>query len=223
MIRIFTQLIAVALLTIIACTDQEMNEQQNEVNSASPNSGEKKNINPDVNPFNRATGAPIDGERAQQWISNYETANQGCDKNYLIKSNTLKSILGDTKCVGICFMYAVDPYKMTHILPIGIDEKRKYIPAKYINTQRGNISWKIAQQWISNYTGSTKSHFFGQNTFSRLWENGTADILITFAKDNNNSPQLLLSPHTAAKTNGKTAAKPNFEDASAACPPACPK
>jgi hypothetical protein len=68
-----------------------------------------------------------------------------------------------------------------------------------------------------------QSHFFGQNTFQRLWVNGNADLVITFALDDNNNPQLLLAVATPTGASGKVSAQSKFEDASAACPPACPK
>jgi hypothetical protein len=219
----FTRLITIGIIAMAACTDQEMNVKENESSKVNTDVANARTATPDYNPFNKTTGAPIEENKAQQWIDNYKTANPGCERNYLIKSGAIKTIIQNKKSVGISLFYGVDSYRKIHILPIGIDEKGKQIQSKYISTQRGDIPWKTAQQWISNYTGTTRSHFFGLNTFSRLWENGVTDISISFARDDNNNAQLLLSSKTAAGANRKVAAKKDYEDASAACPPACPK
>lgn len=223
MIKTFTKLTAIGVIAITACADPEMNINQDSSDKVSADKPAQAALSPGFNPFNKTTGAPIAEEKARQWIQNYKAANEGCEKSYVIKSGALKTITEDKKCVGISLCYARDPYNVTHILPIGIDEKGKQLQAKYICTERGNISWKTAQQWIANYTGATKSHFFGQNTFSRLWVNGVTDISISFARDDNDNPQLLLRPKTEISPNGKAAAQKVIEDASAACPPACPK
>lgn len=225
MIKNFTRLVITGTFAMtIACTDQEMTAQKNETNKLNGDVDSSQPITPNNNnPFNKTTGAPIEADKAQQWIDNYQAANPQCEKNYVVKSNALKTILNTKKCVGISFFYAFDGYKMIHVLPIGIDEKGKQIQSKYVTTQRGDITWKTAQQWISCYTGATKSHFFGQNTFSRLWTDGVADISISFARDDNSNAQLLLRTKTGAGTNGKGSAQNKYEDASAACPPACPK
>ena len=222
-IKNFTRLVATGMIALTACTEQEMNARESESNQTKTDVAREETVSASYNPFNKTTGAPIETNKAQQWIENYNAANPGCEKNYLLRSGCIKAIVGNKKCVGISLFYAHDPYKKIHILPIGIDEKGKQIPCKYIATQYGDIPWKTAQQWIARYTGTTRSHFFGQNTFSRLWENGVTDISISFARDNNNNPQLLLSPQSATGANGKVAALKVFEDASAACPPACPK
>lgn len=213
-----------ALAMTTACMDQEMTTQKKESGNTDADASHSETVTPsNYNPFNKTTGAPIAADKALQWIDNFQAANPECEKTYTVRWYPLKNILMNKKCVGISFVYASDPYKMTHILPIGIDEKGKLIQSRFVSTQRGDIPWKTAQQWIASYTGTTKSHFFGQNTFSRLWADGVTDISISFAKDDNNNAQLLLRSKTGAGTNGKTAAKKDFEDASAACPPACPK
>lgn len=226
MIKNFTRLVITGTLAMAtACMDQEMTTQQKESDNTDVQASSNQAVTSNnYNPFNKTTGAPIAADKAQQWIENFQAANPECERSYTVRWYPLKNILKDKKCVGISFVYATDPYKMTHIIPIGIDEKGKQIQSRFVSTQRGDIPWKIAQQWIASYTGgTTKSHFFGQNTFSRLWADGVTDISISFAKDDNNNAQLLLRSKTYGGKNGKTAAKKDFEDASAACPPACPK
>jgi hypothetical protein len=176
----------------------------------------------DTSPFNVATGAPIEDVTGDRWIDHYEKDYANHAKTYSIKASALNKILTSKKCVGVSFAYALDFQKRLHVLPRGVNSDGKLISSKSVYTQYGDISWKTANCWIGNYTGPVQSHFFGQNTFQRLWVNGNADVIVTFALDDNNNQQLLLSVESAGSSAGKVAAKSSREDASAACPPACP-
>lgn len=176
----------------------------------------------DASPFNVATGAPIEYVTGERWIDNYTKEYSSQSKTYSIKASALNKILASKKCVGVSFAYALDFQKRLHVLPRGVDSNGKLISSKLVYTQYGDISWKTANCWIANYTGPVQSHFFGQNTFQRLWDNGNADVTVTFAVDDNNNPQLLLSVESAGSNAAKSATKSGREDASAACPPACP-
>lgn len=112
------------MIAMTACTDQEMNVKENESSQANADvAANARTAAPDYNPFNKTTGAPIEANKAQQWIDNYTTANPGCERNYLIKSGAIKTIIGNKKSVGISLFYGIDSYRKIHILPIGIDEK----------------------------------------------------------------------------------------------------
>jgi hypothetical protein len=228
MISNFTALkitFAVMAISCFACVEQNVpvKDESTTVTSSSGSVSGDAARSGESNQFNNTVGAPIEYTLGQRWIENYESPCADKSGSYTINATSLKAVLGNGSPVGVSLVYALDFQKRLHILPIGIDSKGKRIKPNVVYTQHGNISWKTAQQWISNYTGSVQSHFFGQNTFSRLWANGTSDILIAFAADDNNNPQLLLSTKSAAASNGKTAAKSGFEDASSPCPPVCPK
>lgn len=215
--------LAIAIAMAYSCSEQAIPVETAQ-STAVPSSTTADNARTgSTNTFNVSVGAPIEGTTGERWISNYTKDSAGQAKTYTIKAGSLNKILCDKKCVGISLAYAQDLQKRLHVLPMGVDGEGRIISAKSVCTQNGDISWKTAKNWISNYTGPVQSHFFGQNTFQRLWTNGNADVVITFALDDNNNPQLLLAVATPTSTSGKVSAKSNFEDASAACPPACPK
>lgn len=175
-----------------------------------------------VNAFNETVGAPIDLTTGEQWIDNYEQA-ENQSETYTIKASALNKILSIKNCVGVSLAYARDSKGKLHTLAIGVDRNGKQMASNKVYTQNGDIKWKTAQCWIANYTGTVSSHFFGQNTFKRLWVNGYYDVVATFAIDDKNNPQLLLTPQIPNNTAGKTAGKSGFEDLSSPCPPVCPK
>jgi hypothetical protein len=175
-----------------------------------------------MNAFNETVGAPIDLATGEQWIDNYEQA-ENQSKTYTIKVSALNKILSIKNCVGVSLVYALDSTGKLHTLAIGVDSNGKQMASNKVYTQNGDIKWKTAQCWIANYTGTVSSHFFGQNTFKRLWANGYYDVLVTFAIDDKNNPQLLLTAKVPNSSSGKTAARLSFEDASSPCPPVCPK
>ncbi|HEY9047529.1 MAG TPA: hypothetical protein VIN08_16600 [Ohtaekwangia sp.] len=212
----------VTVVAASACSEQAIPVSTEKSVLLNSSSASEANRAESVNPFNTSVGAPIDFSMGERWIDNYGKENATSQSaSYTIKADALNKILSSKNCVGVSFMYALDPQKRLHILPVGVDNNGKQITSKQVYTQNGTIAWKTAQCWVANYTGPVQSHFFGQNTFLRLWTNGNADVVVTFARDDNNNPQLLLT--TAANSTGKVAASSNFEDASSPCPPVCPK
>jgi hypothetical protein len=215
--------LAIAVVMAYSCSDQVIPVETSQSTTASGSTSAANARTENASAFNVTVGAPIESTTGERWISNYKKDYASEAKTYTIKAGALNKILCDKKCVGISLAYAQDLQKRLHVLPMGVDGEGRIIAAKSVYTQNGDISWKTAKSWTSNYTGPVQSHFFGQNTFQRLWANGNADIVITFALDDNNNPQLLLAVATPTSTSGKVSSKSNFEDASAACPPACPK
>lgn len=216
--------VIIIAVTVVAfsCADQDSptNEQISaDATTGSVDQAARKDVS---NPFNETIGAPIDYSKGQEWITNYEKSNACPTKIYTITSGAISAILNDGRSVGISMMYALDRQRQMHILPIGVDGKGKQVVTKSVYTKNGNISWRTAQLWIASYTGPVQSHFFGKNTFSRLWSDGVSGIVATFATDNNNNPQLLLTALSPNRSNGKVAAGRGFEDASSPCPPVCP-
>jgi hypothetical protein len=218
--------LAIAVAMAYSCTEQAIpveTAQRTAVPSSASVDNARKGSSENTSTFNVSVGAPIESTTGERWISNYTKDTSRSVKTYTIKAEALNKILCDKKCVGISLSYAQDHQKRLHVLPMGVDGEGRIISATAVYTQNGDISWKAAKSWIANYTGPVQSHFFGQNTFQRLWVNGNADVVITFALDDNNNPQLLLAVATPTGASGKVSAQSKFEDASAACPPACPK
>jgi len=214
--------LAIAIAMAYSCSEQAIpveTAQSTVVTDGTAASNARKG---DTSPFNAATGAPIENVTGDRWIDNYAKDYSNQSKTYSVKASALNKILTSEKCVGVSFAYALDFQKRLHVLPRGVNSDGRLISSKLVYTQYGDISWKTANRWIANYTGSVQSHFFGQNTFQRLWVNGNADVTVTFAIDDKNNPQLLLSVEHAGSGSAKSAAQSSREDASAACPPACP-
>lgn len=214
---------AIAVCIAFSCSEQVTSVTSEKINSSGNTDLTSSAARSEsASTFNVSVGAPIDFNKGERWIDNYiKDASQSV--TYTIKASALNTILSNKNCVGVSLVYAVDFQNKLHILPIGVDGNGKRITSKLVYTQNGDIKWKTAQCWIDNYTGSVSSHFFGQNTFQRLWADGNVDVVTTLALDDNNNPQLLLTAHAPANSAGKVAAQKNYEDASAACPPACPK
>lgn len=215
--------LAIAVAMAYSCSDQVIPVETAQRTVATEGTAAGNARKGDTSPFNVAVGAPIEGATGERWITNYTKDYASPAKTYTIEAGALNKILCDKKCVGISLAYAQDFQNKLHVLPMGVNGEGRIISSRSVSTQNGDISWKTAKNWISNYTGPVQSHFFGQNTFQRLWANGNADVIVTFALDDNNNPQLLLAVAPPANASGKVSAKSNFEDASAACPPACPK
>lgn len=219
--------LAIAVVMAYSCSDQvipvETLQSTVATDGISASSTARTGSSSGSSPFNVTVGAPIEYATGERWIDNYTKNYTSQSKTYSIKADALTKILSNKKCVGISLAYAQDYQKKLHVLPMGVDGNGEIISCKSVYTESGDISWKTAKCWIGNYTGPVQSHFFGQNTFQRLWVNGDANVTITFALDDNNNPQLLLAIAAPASSSGKVSAQSKFEDASAACPPACPK
>lgn len=165
--------------------------------------------------FNKTVGAPIDGDLGRDWIKNYNSS-QNSSLEYFMSMQSLENILIKKACVGICLYYAQDDQGDLIILPVGINEKGMAMIPIYVQTEKGNITWKTAQQWMSNYQGKVKAHFFGSNTFNRLKNEPYLQVVrASAALDGKGAPQLLLS--NAAQSDPSV-----FQDASRPCPPYCP-
>jgi hypothetical protein len=216
---------AIAIAIAYSCSDQTIPIEtvQSTVATDGTSASSTARTGSNKSTFNVTVGAPIEDTTGERWIKNYSEDYPSQAKTYTIKAGALHKILSDKKCVGISLAYAQDLQKRLHVLPVGVNEEGRIISSKAVYTQNGDISWKTSKSWIANYTGKVQSHFFGQNTFQRLWSKGDADVIVTFALDDNNNPQLLLDVAPTTVTSGRFSSTSNREDASAACPPACPK
>ncbi len=175
----------------------------------------QKELKANEKPFHKAVGATINGDLGRKWILNYKKSTTG-RTDYFLSMNNLKTILADSNCVGICMYYAINEQNEQLILPVGINEDGVAMIPVSLETEDGTINWKTTKQWMANYKGPIKARFFGSNTFSRLMEDPTCQVLkASYAINNEGAPQLLLA-------NAAVSDPAIFEDASRPCPPYCP-
>ncbi len=183
---LFLSAAALVFFITFSCTKQ----------AATPDLQTKKSMVslPGDNPFKATVGAPISGALAQQWIENYNKAHH-TDKNafYSIDRKNLEAILSDPTCVGIGLHYAMDGDGQMHILPIGVNEHGELIKTDFVPTEKGMIDWKTAQNWIANNQGPVDWHFFGGNTFDRLFGQPCTGVWATLAVNDGGAQQLLLT------------------------------
>lgn len=166
--------------------------------------------------FNKSVGAPVEGSIGRQWIKNYINSPSGGRLEYFLMIKDLQQILSKKGCVGICMYYARTAQNELAILPIGINENGALIKSNQINTENGYIDWATAQEWISNYKGAVKARFFGSNTFYRLMQDASSNVIrASYAIDNKGNPQLLLA-------DAAISSPMRYEDESRPCPPYCP-
>lgn len=166
--------------------------------------------------FNVSVGSPIDQQTGLRWIGTFMKANPNALDNYYVQASTLKGIMANTACVGISLYYSVDASGNLHIIPIGVDVNGKVIAMQTTTVDNIALSWQTLWQWINNYTGTVRSHFFGTQTFTQLLvDQKSKAVLISRALDDSGNPQLLLS--NAADSNPTS-----YSDESRPCPPYCP-
>jgi len=137
----------------------------------------------------------------------------GLASEYVVPVSILKSILGSTSCVGVVFYYAIDDLKELHIIPIGVDRAGKVIAWKSLTFGNTNINWQTAWQWINNYSGSPRSHFFGSQILIATYLQ-VKNVRMSLALNDAGTAQLLLS-------DADTATPLKYGDESGSCPPFC--
>ena len=210
---------AILILAIIfdSCTDQRLTTQPAPGASPKVDAATFDNISSTGQTlFNKTVGAPIDNQTGLRWIKNFTNANpSNVSAGYIIQASTLKGILSNSSCVGICLYYGVDNSGQVIIIPVGINTSGKVI-AQSVAIQSSTVNWQTAQQLIDNYSGKIKAHFFGSNTFNRLLtDQNSPSIRILPALDDSGNPQLLMS-------NVSVFNPTSYEDDSIVCPPICP-
>lgn len=184
--------------------------------------GKFEMLSTDPMPFKATVGAPVDAKIGMEWIANYQAANGGKGKEYLIPAKELQQILKDSSCVGICLYFAIDDNQQPHLLPVGVNSKGYVMKREAINTLKGQINWETAQTWMANDGGAIDARFFGRNTFSRLFNTPNCETVRAIcAMDEEQQPQLLLGNAALNYAMGGNTAY-RFEDASFPCPPVCP-
>jgi hypothetical protein len=196
-----------------SCTEQNLSSTStvtNEKNTIQSTTNQSVNISG----FSSSVGAPIDSEKATRWMNNFKNSNKVEAGEYIIPVSILKSILNNTACVGVIFYYAVDDSKGTHIIPIGVDGTGKVISWNSIALENKIIDWQTARNWIDNYSGSMRAHFFGSQIIASTYFE-TKNMRISRAINDSGVPQLLLS-------NGDVATPQSYSDESGGCPPFCP-
>jgi len=207
--------IAAAALLFSSCADNTttLNDQHLRTGMAQPNSN-SESLQP---VFNKNVGGPLDAETATRWKANFHTAYPEKEQTYKIPAEVIKTILGNTTCVGISLCYAVDESGNQHLLPVGVEEfTGTFIVPQEILVEGNAIPWKTACEWINRNTSEVKSFFFGSNMYEELLSSGTEAIIISYAVKDDNTPALILngdgiSPNDVGMDFGKM------------CPPGCPE
>jgi hypothetical protein len=204
------------VIMINSCSEQGMESSDTQTNSVITT--DESNITNDfrtANYFTKTTGAPIDREKANQWIRNYALVN-GQGFEYQVKAEALKEILSRTNCNGISFRYGLNADNQLHIIPVGVDNTGTEMKSDRVTIAEGHISWELSKEFTNRYWGTVRAHYFGANTFERLFKSGDCKIVkITAALNDYNQPQLLLT-----NANGEDSSP---EDESRPCPPHCEK
>lgn len=164
--------------------------------------------------FSKSVGARIDKEKGERWIANHTRLN-GSSNQLFISSEAIKEILAQPGCAGVSLYYAVDAENTLHIIPIGKTDAGVSLVPDVMITSDTTVTWNAAAKMISAYSGEVRSHFFGANTFDRLFQNENCSaIRITLAVNDEGKPQLLLSDAGDVSPDG-------YEDVSNPCPPYC--
>jgi hypothetical protein len=216
--KIQTIVLPCFLIALLSCAEHGIETDQEKISSvdnASSSVSAASSIGKD-NPFKKTVGGPVTQSITARWIDNYKKQH-GLAKTYSINPEKLTNILSMPSCNGISMHYARDEKFNLHILPIGVDASGKIMATENVATENGDIDWATAQQWINNYSGLARSHFFGANTFERLiHQQEGITVFAELALDDKMAPVILLS-------NDKTTTTGNDkQDVSAVCPPACP-
>ena len=212
---IFSALAASIIFVLIdSCSDQRMSQADPSPIQSSQSAATSASAST-VGAFNEYVGKPIDRSTALRWIDNFVKANPRATREYVIDASVLKEIMADASCTGISLNYATDGNGSLHILPIGLNRDGKILPMQTISTRSGKIDWRTSQEWISNYAGYIRSHFFGTMTFTRLLdEQRSSQVRVSLALNDAGAPQLLLS-------NASEISPSLYEDKSSPCPPVC--
>jgi hypothetical protein len=203
-----------SLVMFSACTKETSLAE--EINSSTPDGFEApKTKKTATQIFHKSVGGPIKKEQGSEWIENYKKKN-GKLFTYTIESSALNKLLNDPWAEGVVLYYGVDDNGNRHVLPIAIHGDGTLVKTASVASQNGEIEWDSAIRFIENYSGATRSHFFGSNSLNRLINEQKAKKIVgTSALDDDGEEQLLLS------VAGVTDATLEYLDRSNPCPPHC--
>lgn len=195
---------------LVACSDPRL-ASKSDTGLAKNNADAIADGTPLSTVFSSKVGAPIDRPTAVRWMTNFTSRNASATAEFFISTNALKNIISDKSCVGISLWYAVDDRGNLQIFPVGVDAFGKTMTTNFINAT--SVSWQTASQWIANYNGAVRSHFFGSLIINSLLTGPM--VRVSRAIDDSGSPQLLLS-------NASDPVPADYDDRSQPCPPGCP-
>lgn len=196
-----------------SCIEQQVTSKSapaNQKNGVDVVTGKSTTVASD---FSSDVGAPIDRATAVRWMNNFTNSNKSATSEFVVPVSLLKSILAGTSCVGVVLYYAADPTGELHIIPIGVDGTGKVIAWKSITLGNAIISWQTAWQWINNYSGTLRSHFFGSQIITSTYFK-SKNMRMTRAINDTGDPQLLLS-------DADVITPQSWGDESRPCPPYC--
>lgn len=198
------------LYILAACADPRL-ESKSDAVVAKTNVDATTNETASPTFFSSTVGAPIDRLTAVTWMDNFASKNPGAIAEYFISTTALKKMINDKSCVGVSLCYAIDDQGKLQIFPVGVDVLGRRMTANFTNAT--SISWSTASQWISNYNGTVRSHFFGSKIVNSLLTGPM--VRVSRAIDDSGSSQLLLS-------NASDPVPADYDDRSQPCPPGCP-
>jgi len=205
----------VLLLIADSCTEQKIVSTPTG-SAPSPLSNQETQGGATALVFDKSIGSPIDGATARRWMANFKDANPSVTATeHFVSASVLKKIISNSTCVGISFHYAQDVMGQLHIIPVGVASNGKMIANPGTDIGDSNVDWQTQQRWINNYKGSVRSHFFGAQSFDRVFLGLQTQIVrVTLALDDSGNPQLLLS-------NASDATPSEYQDRAGSCPPYC--
>src|SRR6267154_5844214 len=100
---------AIFILAVIfdSCADLRLTTQPAPGASPKADASTAGNISSTAQtPFNKSVGAPIDSQTGIRWIKNFaNTKPSNVSTEYIIQASTLKGILSNSSCVGVCLYY----------------------------------------------------------------------------------------------------------------------
>lgn len=201
----------VAFLIIYACTDRGLTSGEKLSGTDVPSDQAAVGL---TRSFDKTVGGRIDGKLGDRWIANH-IRQHGFVREQVVNGDIIKNILDQSGCVGISLYYAVDTNRTLVIIPVGKTETGASLVPEWMPAGDGTVSWRTATEMISAYSGTVRSHFFGANTFNRLFDEGCRSIRLSHALNDSGAEQVLLS-------DAEDPTPENYEDMSNPCPPCDP-
>ena len=167
--------------------------------------------------FTTDIGKPIPADSGRAWMRTYNHGRIAESAPYILHYTDVKRLLDKDSCVGIIYYHGFDGNNWM-VLPYGITAEGKIFHTDSVATQRGNIGWQLAKQYVLAYEkmnpGAIKAHFFGSLIHYRMDQVlGVRNIRFQIAY-NSRGEQLLMSDADLVNPS-------EYNDVSKVCPPMC--
>lgn len=206
-------LLTIILFSLLAwsysCTEQGLTKDSN----ANTDSDLNLALSDSSTPFVKGTGASIDKSVGERWIDNYKKAGNA-ETHFTVDARVFERMLREENSVGVSLQYAVDTSGVVQLIMMGVAEGGTLLKNTLATTAEAELTWSLASEMMNAHTGSVRAHFFGANSFLRLFNKGCTAVRLSLALNDSGTPQILLSDAGDPSPDG-------FEDASSLCPPHC--